>query len=123
MVSTADPSGAVLSNTHGLWQQCEALRALWRYAYTYRNPLALAHVDKAFEFYRKTFADEKRGGVFAGPIVDGELKSRPKATAGSWIIIRQICCWKCRARMPCLSIDNHRRRVSRSDGMGPTEHE
>jgi len=78
----ANPDGTVTSTTHGLWQQCEAVRAVYRYAAVHVDTETMTALPKVIEYYKAHFVDPDFGGVFAGPVVDGELKSMHKGD--SW---------------------------------------
>jgi mannose-6-phosphate isomerase len=73
--ASCDPKGKVISGTNGLWEECEAIRAISRYATRHgRNDLRPA-LSGALAFYRERFVDSEYGGVFAS--LDGE--GRPGA--------------------------------------------
>ncbi len=61
-----DRSGRTVSPVKGLWQQCEAIRALSRYVVRHDAADADATLQRALSFYTEQFVDEEYGGVFAG---------------------------------------------------------
>jgi len=65
--ASCDQEGRVESAEKGLWQQCEAVRALSRYAARHDAPGAGAALGHALSFYRGRFVDAEHGGVFAAP--------------------------------------------------------
>jgi mannose/cellobiose epimerase-like protein (N-acyl-D-glucosamine 2-epimerase family) len=81
ILSTARPDGAVISRTNGLWQQCEAIRALHRYATRHHDARADELLRTTLSFYEKHFLDTEYGGVYAGPVTDGKLISDYKGDA------------------------------------------
>jgi len=65
--ASCDRDGRVVSAEKGLWQQCEAVRALSRYAVRHDALGAGAALGRALAFYRARFVDAEYGGVFADP--------------------------------------------------------
>ena len=65
--ASCDGDGRVVSAEKGLWQQCEAIRALSRYAARHDGPGAGAALGRALSYYQGRFVDMEYGGVFAGP--------------------------------------------------------
>jgi len=65
--ASCDRDGRVVSAEMGLWQQCEAVRALSRYAARHDAPGAGAALGWGLAFYRGRFVDAEYGGVFADP--------------------------------------------------------
>jgi len=61
------PDGGVTDAGHGLWPQCEAVRALCRYANRHAQAQCEPPLHDAVQFYRARFVDEEYGGVFAEP--------------------------------------------------------
>jgi len=65
--ASCDQSGRNVSPLKGLWQQCEAIRALSRYAARHASPQADATLQRTLRFYKERFVDTEYGGVFAAP--------------------------------------------------------
>lgn len=61
------PTGQAISRTKGLWQQCEGLRALCRYATHHNDPAAAAAFVPTWHLYQQRFVDTAHGGLFAQP--------------------------------------------------------
>ena len=59
--------GRVVDGTPGLWPQCEAVRALCRYASRHAQEPCERPLHDALLFYRARYADLEYGGVFAEP--------------------------------------------------------
>lgn len=65
--ASCDRDGQIVSAEKGLWQQCEAGRALSRYATRHEAPGAGDALGRVLSFYRERFVDTEHGGVFADP--------------------------------------------------------
>lgn len=61
------PDGRVVDAAPGLWPQCEAVRALCRYAARHGQAQCETPLRNAGQFYRTHFLDGNYGGVFAEP--------------------------------------------------------
>jgi mannose-6-phosphate isomerase len=59
-----DASGQVAVPEKGLWQQCEAIRALHRYVRTHGKSEFDGVLRRTLSFYRDHFVDAEYGGVF-----------------------------------------------------------
>lgn len=75
------PDGTMADSTNGLWPQCEAVRALHRYAHRHTQAQYAAPLGKAMQFYRMHFVDDQHGGVFAGPAPAVSAASQAKGDA------------------------------------------
>ena len=65
------PDGPVVGRAKGLWQQCETIRALRRYAVAHGRTDLDTPLRRTLAFYRTHFVDPEYGGVFA-TINDGD---------------------------------------------------
>jgi mannose/cellobiose epimerase-like protein (N-acyl-D-glucosamine 2-epimerase family) len=60
------PDGALINRQNGLWQQCEAVRALRRALRSPSPPPESVYAfQMALRFYQENFVDPDRGGVYA----------------------------------------------------------
>ncbi len=75
------PDGRVVDAGHGLWPQCEAVRALCRYAARHAQAQCVLPLQNAAQFYRARFIDEAYGGVFAEPVRADRPYSQDKGDA------------------------------------------
>ena len=78
---TCGPNGQPQSRSRGLWQQCEALRALRRYAVRHGRADLKAPCARTLAFYRQHFVDPEHGGLFAHPVGLGQTPSDDKGNA------------------------------------------
>ncbi|MBV9850747.1 MAG: AGE family epimerase/isomerase [Armatimonadetes bacterium] len=61
------PDGRITASGKGLWQQCEAIRAMSRYVTAHGQTGVEADLQRTLSFFRRHFVDEEYGGVFASP--------------------------------------------------------
>ncbi len=75
---SCDREGRVQSRVRGLWQQCEAIRALRRYAHRHGQAEWDAPLARSLAFYRRHFVDAEYGGLLARPEGLGATASTDK---------------------------------------------
>jgi mannobiose 2-epimerase len=78
---TCTLDGQVQSRAQGLWQQCESLRALFRYATRHGRTEFEAPFQKTLGFYQQHFVDPEFGGLYARPTGLGQPPSMDKGDA------------------------------------------
>ena len=76
--ASCDPSGRIVSAAKGLWQQCEAIRALSRYVTAHGHSDVDAVLQRTLSFFQSRFVDAEYGGVFASPEGTGGTVSLDK---------------------------------------------
>ena len=64
---SCDSCGGRVVRTSGLWQQCEAIRAVHRYMRRHGRDDLGGTLDRLVNYYRCNFVDPQYGGAFAGP--------------------------------------------------------
>jgi mannose/cellobiose epimerase-like protein (N-acyl-D-glucosamine 2-epimerase family) len=64
--SPASPTGQIVGQYKGWWEQCEAIRALARYAIRDGRSDLLEPLEKTIQFVKASLIDPEYGGWFAG---------------------------------------------------------
>lgn len=78
---SADSQGQVLAEAKGLWQQCEAIRALSRYVRRHGQTHLIAPLQRSLDFFQRHFVDPEYGGVYVSPAGLGQPISLDKGNA------------------------------------------
>ncbi|NWG75736.1 MAG: AGE family epimerase/isomerase, partial [Rubrivivax sp.] len=76
--SPAMPDGRIVNRSKGWWEQCEAARALHRYASAHQCPTCAAARDATLALCRGRFVDPEHGGWFMRIEPDGTIPSTDK---------------------------------------------
>ena len=66
IVSPASPDGMTISREKGWWQQCEATRALLRFAVRGGREDLRRPLRKTVDFIKQSFIDQEYGGGYTG---------------------------------------------------------
>jgi mannose-6-phosphate isomerase len=67
VVSPVDPAGVAGKARIGWWEQCEALRALWRHITRHGRADLETSLDRCMQYFRTHIVDDDYGGCFSSP--------------------------------------------------------
>lgn len=75
------PDGRITASSRGLWQQCEAIRAVSRYVIAHGQTHLHTPLCGLLAFFQSHFVDFEYGGVFVSPTSAGRTVSLDKGNA------------------------------------------